>query len=128
MVQQSETTDVIFTLLGFMLALSILVSFSISVYFLQKSYNESMVISTRSVVLQPEIKSQENGFVTILLNDELVSVAITDDTEYVSNNKYAGRMLVDVVSYTAPDAWYMMKWKVDSLNKTKTYVLKTLYF
>lgn len=127
-VERSEARDVIFTMLGLILALSIFVVFAISVSYLTDDYNKSLKEELTTILVQPSVEIKGEDYITILFDDKLVNVLITPNTEYIKSEMLSGKMKIDVISYSAPDAWYMMDWKINAINNTKYYVLNTVYY
>lgn len=131
-VQQSEARDVIFTMIGVCLAFSILVVFIFAVNSLGKAYTANIKEKTYSIIVPGHVDmviktKNNNSFMAVPLEDTLATVIVGNDVKYKKNSQLAGQMKIDVIMYEAPYTWYMFNWYVDSVNNSKTYILKEVY-
>lgn len=125
--RQSEKKDVIFTLLGFMLAMSILVLFFVVSSNLEKEYAGYLKQNESYILVDADIIAKTDDFITVVANGELINILKTADAKEKVLPVMTGKILVKVITYEAPETWYMMKWRVDAINSQKYYVLDTIY-
>ena len=79
--RQSEKKDVIFTLLGFMLAMSILVLFFVVSSNLEKEYAGYLKQNESYILVDADIIAKTDDFITIVANGELINILKTADAK-----------------------------------------------
>lgn len=128
-IQQSEKNDVIFTLLGFMLALSIFVMFAALTSTLNAEYMRNLKQQTIEMTLDTSqiMSIKDSNYLTLIMKDKIINVKIDENTQYVANPSMTGKVKVILTTFDAPDAWYMFKWQVEALNRLELYVAKIVY-
>ena len=127
--QQSDKNDVIFTILGFLLALSIMVSFIITVNILQRNYDNKIVEIIEPAVVETAILAKTNNYIYVAQDGKILPIRITVNTKFIDKDDLNTEKIVFTTKkFEAPKAWYMFDWKVDALNNTVVYFADALYY
>ena len=79
--RQSEKKDVIFTLLGFILAMSILVLFFVVSSNLEKEYAGYLKQNESYILVDADIIAKTDDFITVVANGELINILKTADAK-----------------------------------------------
>lgn len=129
-VQQNEVNDYIFGILGFLLVIVFTVITLLFYAYLEQDWQNKIVYYSDFYEINyhlPIEDIKENNNIFIQDGNVILNLIVDNDTHFVRNGNKIGKILVEVKSMRVPEAWYMMKYKVDYLNTVKYYYVREIY-